>query len=327
MNEGSDSSGWWQASDGKWYPPESRSDATPAAAGPLPEPEPDPGKVTFDASGWIQIEEPIRVAAGPPPKPPWKAGLPVVLAIIVAVLVVGAAAVTFIPRGSDRAADAADTASGDDAPSSDGVDDVDPLTLDSVLSNINVRFADVGEGYTKAIDGSIDPIGGDGCTQPRRPFAPVAGTNWAAYVYRPTGFGGLEGGHLAASVTVFEHTPDANKRLQQEKEPDYVDCLQRWDRQVWFDGYFRGTGFKPHREFMEPMPVNVAEATAIGWRYTSTFIAKDGREYGVYTDHIIFTRGRIRVWIEASSMLDPFDQARRDLLVGRISQRVEDAIS
>ena len=29
-------SGWWQASDGKWYPPETRIGAPPAAPAPAP---------------------------------------------------------------------------------------------------------------------------------------------------------------------------------------------------------------------------------------------------------------------------------------------------
>src|SRR5271166_5638949 len=38
MSEGSDRGGWWQASDGRWYPPELHTDARSAAADATPGP-------------------------------------------------------------------------------------------------------------------------------------------------------------------------------------------------------------------------------------------------------------------------------------------------
>jgi Domain of unknown function (DUF4282) len=47
MSDSSQGPGWWQASDGKWYPPEQQSGALPPppspGSGPLPGPGPLPG--------------------------------------------------------------------------------------------------------------------------------------------------------------------------------------------------------------------------------------------------------------------------------------------
>jgi len=369
MTEGGHESGWWQASDGKWYPPETLPSEDPVAAaepeaapapadpdwpslspaepvGPLAaaaraastltvapppvppaasDPPPPPPKrdahvpVTFDADGWITIDEPRTAPVAPPAPPRWRSAAITLGGIAVALVVVILAAVTFIPK-THRPSD--DAIGGATPTTDDGSASVDPLTLDSVLSGINVQFSDVGHGYQKVIDGSVDPLGGDGCTQPRRPFVDVDGTNWTAYDYQPDGLGGFPLGHLAAAVTVFHTQADAAKRLKAEQGLDYVACLQRWDRWVWFDG----SDLTPTQEKMVPLTVKVAGAKAIAWRYEAAF-QDGGKTYGLYTDNVVFTKGRLRTWIEVSSAIAPFDQSRRDLLISRMSARVDQALA
>ena len=104
MSEQSQGPGWWQASDGKWYPPQAAAGADPtmpiaasAATGPLP--------------------------GGPPPAggaPPPKGGLGrgPLLGIIAAVIVLLAAVLFFATKGDDKD-DKAKTANTDQSSDSD----------------------------------------------------------------------------------------------------------------------------------------------------------------------------------------------------------------
>lgn len=59
MSDASQGAGWWQASDGKWYPPESRPDAAP--------PPPPPSAPTASS---LPPPPPVAAAAAPPPAAP-----------------------------------------------------------------------------------------------------------------------------------------------------------------------------------------------------------------------------------------------------------------
>lgn len=61
MSDSSQGPGWWLASDGKWYPPQS-------AATPVPPPPPPP------LTGSVPSHPQGSGAASPPPPPPWPAG-------------------------------------------------------------------------------------------------------------------------------------------------------------------------------------------------------------------------------------------------------------
>jgi hypothetical protein len=82
MSEGPD---WWQASDGKWYPPHTHPDYI----APQPEPELESGPTV-----------PVSLMGAPPSKTPWAIGLVVLLALAVLALVVALVAGSGSGRGS-----------------------------------------------------------------------------------------------------------------------------------------------------------------------------------------------------------------------------------
>jgi hypothetical protein len=94
MSEQSQGEGWWQASDGKWYPPQAA--ATPEPTMPIP---------TASPTG--------PLPAGPPPtgQPPSKGGIGrgPLLGIIAAVIVLLAGVLFFATRGDDDKKDKAST--------------------------------------------------------------------------------------------------------------------------------------------------------------------------------------------------------------------------
>ncbi len=113
MSETPAGPGWWQASDGRWYPPE----AHPAAAPPPPPPPPPPPAPGTPPGGY----------AGPPSGPPFtgppaplpkKRGLLIAVVVILLAAMLGAAGALVIVLNSD----------GDDEPTGD------PVTLEPVDS-------------------------------------------------------------------------------------------------------------------------------------------------------------------------------------------------
>ena len=99
-------------------------------------------------------------------------------------------------------------------------------------------------------------------------------------------------------------------------------CLSDWDEATWFgDGDVR-----PTSQSIVPVPASLGDRTFIGARYTATYDAPDGRSYAAYTDHLVVTTGRVRVWIELSSVLYPFDAEQRDVIVDGILERIDDAV-
>ena len=109
MSEQSQGPGWWQASDGKWYPPEQAPAQPPEApptqpfpnAGPIPTPTPTP-------------------TPGPAPTPPSRSGLGTgpIIAIVVAAVAIIAAIVFFATKDDGNKKNASATKSSSSVSSS-----------------------------------------------------------------------------------------------------------------------------------------------------------------------------------------------------------------
>jgi hypothetical protein len=67
MSDVSNGPGWWQASDGKWYPPESQpsseAPAPPPSAAAPPRPASSAGSFSFDMKRWSQVERITAIAS------------------------------------------------------------------------------------------------------------------------------------------------------------------------------------------------------------------------------------------------------------------------
>jgi hypothetical protein len=204
-------------------------------------------------------------------------------------------------------------------PTSDGAP-AEPLTEEWVLEKINLQYSEVSEGYVQVFDRSIDPFGTNGCTQPTRDDGVVASAS-TAYAYRPDHLDGFAAGHVASTVAVFDDEESAARRARHDGDPDYLDCLRGWDEATWFGD----SPLQAKAQDITAVPAALEGRTLVGARYTATYDAADGRSYPAYTDHIVVTTGRVRVWLELSSVLYPFDPERRDLILGNILERVDDA--
>ena len=91
MSDTSQGPGWWQASDGKWYRPESHPDYVPPAPPPPPPPPlvastPIPSVVTPEASG--RKKKPAKAAAKRPAKKLNRKGWGCLTSIIIFILIV-----------------------------------------------------------------------------------------------------------------------------------------------------------------------------------------------------------------------------------------------
>jgi hypothetical protein len=207
-------------------------------------------------------------------------------------------------------------------PSTGAGDGADPLAQTWRLDKLNLQFSQVEKGYVQVFDGAIDPVGTDGCTQPGKEDGVVASSR-AAYAYRPDHLDGFAAGHVAAMITVFDDEQAAERRADLERAPAYLECLSNWDEATWFGG----GEVQPESQSIIAVPASLGDRTLVGARYTATYEGPDGRSYAAYTDHLVVTTGRVRVWIELSSVLYPFDPDQRDVVVDGILERIDDALT
>jgi hypothetical protein len=68
MSDVSNGPGWWQASDGKWYPPEQQPNYEAASPPPSPSSSPSParssaGAFKFEMNRWSQVERITAIAS------------------------------------------------------------------------------------------------------------------------------------------------------------------------------------------------------------------------------------------------------------------------
>lgn len=159
MSDSSQGPGWWQASDGKWYPPESHPNySAPPPPGPTLPPAPTLPPTT-PAQSYTQVLE----QASPPignvkrqkrKKPVWKRWWFIVILLLVAFVVF---AVAVAPDEDE------DEGSGNDAPGGtvpSGAPDVtlpaDQIPLvgraDATHESSQIRAADYGEDWPLAVD-------------------------------------------------------------------------------------------------------------------------------------------------------------------------------
>jgi hypothetical protein len=256
----------------------------------------------------------VPVGAVPARTPWWRRNIAYIgVVVLIAVVVAGMA----LAPGSDRPkllSGAPSTQAGDPK--------ADPLEEQWRLDEINLQFDEVEEGFVQVFDEAIDPGGADGCTQPTKADGVVASTS-AAYAYRPEKLAGFAAGHVASVITVFDDADAAKARAAVEQDPAYLTCLSTWDEATWF-----GDGeVQPKAQEITPVPAALEGRTLVGARYTATYDAPDGGTYAAYTDHIVVTTGRVRVWLELSSVLYPFDADRRDDIVNGILGRLDDALA
>jgi hypothetical protein len=308
-------------------PAEPAPASPPAHAGPV---------IAYDGDGWISVvpDEPAEVDAAPattapaipPPAPPpataaapkaprwWRRNAAYIgVVLIIAIVVAGMA----LAPGGDRPV----LLSGGSTTTQPRR--LDPLSQEWRLEKINLQFNEVEQGYVQVFDGAIDPAGTDGCTQPKHADGVIASSK-TAYAYRPDKLEGFAAGHVASMVTVFRDEAAARRRAEAERSPDYLEkCLSRWDEATWFGD----TTIRPSAQQMTVIPVALKGRTVLGGRYTATYQGRDGATYTAYTDHIIVTTGRVRVWLELSSVLYPFDADRRDDIVDNILGRVDKALA
>jgi hypothetical protein len=290
--------------------------------------------IAYDGDGWISVvpddppaPEPAPATAAPPPEPPpavtplgdakprwWRRNAAYIgVVLIIAVVVAGMA---LAPGGERPVLLSGSPTTVTDEPATD------PLLEEWRLDDVNLQFSDVEEGYVQVFDKSVDPVGTDGCTQPTKADGVVA-TSRAAYAYRPDHLDGFAAGHVASMITVFHNVDAAARYAVQERRPEHLDCLAEWDETTWFGD----TPIEAKSQSIIAVPAALEGRTLVGARYTATYDAPDGRSYAAYTDHIIVTTGRVRVWIELSSVLYPFDPDRRDAILDGILERLDAARS
>lgn len=246
-------------------------------------------------------------------RPRWRRNIPYVAVVLIISVVIAAMA---LAPGGERPV----LLSG--VPSTGAGDGADPLAQTWRLDKLNLQFSQVEKGYVQVFDGSIDPVGTDGCTQPGKEDGVVASSR-AAYAYRPDHLDGFAAGHVATMITVFDDEQAAERRADVERRPAYLECLSDWDEATWFGG----GEVRPESQSIVAVPASLGDRTLIGARYTATYDAPDGRSYAAYTDHLVVTTGRVRVWIELSSVLYPFDPEQRDVVVDGILERIDDALT
>ncbi|MEY2458217.1 MAG: hypothetical protein QOG30_47 [Acidimicrobiaceae bacterium] len=109
MSDGTQGEGWWQASDGQWYPPEQHPDFQAGATQPVDSVPPAPPTAAMPATPFPPVGPPPTAAmpVGPPPGGPPPPGSPAAGSsnakwIIVGVLAVAAVAIAaFLLLGGD----------------------------------------------------------------------------------------------------------------------------------------------------------------------------------------------------------------------------------
>jgi hypothetical protein len=134
MSDATQGPGWWQASDGKWYPPEQHPDYTPptqpvesvaptAATPPVPPPPVEATQAMAPVPPPpVPPGPPLAGAVGPPPSGGGRGKVIAIVAVLAAIAVV--AALLLLNRDSDDGAmvAASDTTSSDNTDQSDSTD-------------------------------------------------------------------------------------------------------------------------------------------------------------------------------------------------------------
>jgi hypothetical protein len=141
MSDFSQGEGWWQASDGKWYPPESAppgfaASATPGYTAPLPTAPVPTGPPPMGPP-------PMGPPPGGPAPTPAKSGLgtgPIVAIVVAAVVIIGAIAYFATSGGGDKKNVAATSSSSSKSSSS------------SSKSNSSTSFGSSGSAFSGAPD-------------------------------------------------------------------------------------------------------------------------------------------------------------------------------
>ena len=130
MSDTAQGSGWWQASDGKWYPPESHPSYQSMPSPPPPPPPPGSGPVLTQqapamvAPSYVQYSAPAPTSPARPKKPWWRRWWAIGIGVLIAVVVI----VNIASPQEDDQADGATVAPSDAvddeaAPTEPAVDD------------------------------------------------------------------------------------------------------------------------------------------------------------------------------------------------------------
>lgn len=120
MSDTSQGHGWWQASDGKWYPPEAHPNYTPAPMLP----QQSTAVLTPPAQSYTQFTQPVATPPRKRKKPPWRRWWAIALALLVGLVVIIAVAAPPEDHDADngtsaQVADDAATAAGGDVDAAD----------------------------------------------------------------------------------------------------------------------------------------------------------------------------------------------------------------
>jgi hypothetical protein len=163
MSDATQGPGWWQASDGKWYPPEQHPDYTPPTQAadaipptaatpttpPVPPSSPDPtqamapvppppGPAGPSGPPLPPVVVPPRGPAGPPPPGSGRGRVIAIVAVLAAIAVVAALLLLNRDSDDDKVA-ASDSASTDQTDATDATDSTDETTTTKKVTTTTAR--------------------------------------------------------------------------------------------------------------------------------------------------------------------------------------------
>lgn len=305
------SGGWWQASDGRWYPSSSPPGPAPAEHRPGAAPVFQPMK---PPAAWRGAPVPHRPPE--PSTPPDRTALVAALGVVAVVALAVGALVVF--SGGDPQ-DRASPSTGEPTPFTEPptVPPTSQVVNEDLLAALNVQKNDIGSAWQQVEAGPLDPAA-DGC---QIPTTGVTAGHAVSYVLHPNGVSGTVQAHLTAVTTVFVDDRAAVAQEGTDGSDAHGECLRLDSEDRWS---IASSGTSP------PGAIARQETgvtpPSLGWRYRTTFAGPADEELVAYTDYVIVRRGRVRLALSMLSLDVPFDPALKQLLIDRVAERVSAAI-
>lgn len=310
--------GWWQASDGRWYPASeapARSEPTSSPSFPPPSFPPPTFQPMAPPSAWRGLPVPHRPPD--PLRPSNRSVVAMVLGVFAVVVLVIGALVAFSSASDDRpddlASGPASTAPVTEAPAPP----TSQVMTEDLLGTMNVQKNDIGSNWTQMAVGTVPP-GTDDCQFPVRG---VRASHEASYVLHLNGVSNMVQGQLTSITTVFVDDQAAVRQEGVDGSDTQGECLRGDSEALW---EVAGSGMSPSGTIARQE--TAVTRPSLGWRYQTTFMAQTGDEVVAYTDYVIVRRGRVRVAMSMLSIEEPFDPVLEELLISRVAERIAETI-
>lgn len=308
--------GWWQASDGKWYPPESHPSVRgpqPPALPPLSSPVGYRSTGPNPQPGWrpeYPTKTPSREWSAPPPatpnheafvavstrRPKFSRRPQLLLALLLMLVVAGGTAAFLLTNNSNPQASATGQTTTTTTPTTAPV--TTTLPPESAANAIGLQAGDLGSGFVEE-GPAASPL-----TQPTAPSpcTPVSSQPWLAFVDSPEYTSGPVGPVVYSTIVIMPTAADAQNALAAVSFSSYGAICYRptfdlaMQQGITATNQETGCDEQFAQSTIAAIPAGSITGSASGWHYDATILCNETGTTGhFYIDIVSQVVGRVFV--------------------------------